>query len=255
MAIYLMDLFTGEYGVDQRVTDVVDRRVLWIVPTVNPDGSEYDIAGTTYRSWRKNRQPNPGSRFIGTDLNRNWDYLWGCCGGSSVNTSSDTYRGPSAFSAPETRVLRDFVLSRRIGGEQMIKTNIDFHSYSELILWPFGFTKADTFEGLDADQEATFRTLGVQMAETNGYKPEQASDLYITDGGSIDWMWGSQGIWAYTFELFPGTASGGGFYPPASIIDRETERNREASLLIAEYADCPYRVIGKDTEYCGAGTK
>ncbi len=103
MAIYLLNLFTDNYGSDSRVTNVVNSRELWIVPTVNPDGSEYDIATGSYRSWRKNRQPNSGSSNVGTDLNRNWGYNWGCCGGSSGTTSSETYRGPSAFSAPETQ--------------------------------------------------------------------------------------------------------------------------------------------------------
>jgi murein tripeptide amidase MpaA len=253
MAIYLANLFTDSYGSDSRVTNVVNSRELWIVPTVNPDGSEYDIATGSYRMWRKNRQPNAGSSAVGTDLNRNWAYNWGCCGGSSGTPSSETYRGPSAFSAPETQVLRDFVLSRRVGGVQQLKANIDFHTYSQLVLWPYGYTTANTGPGLNADQERVFRTLGQQMAATNGYTPEQSSDLYITDGDSIDWMWGAQGIFAYTFEMYPGSSGGGGFYPPDEVIGRETSRNREASLMIAEYADCPYRIVGLEGQYCGGG--
>lgn len=253
MAIYLLHLFTDNYGSDSRVTSVVNSRELWIVPTVNPDGSEYDIATGSYRSWRKNRQPNSGSSWVGTDLNRNWDYLWGCCGGSSGSPSSNTYRGPSAFSAPETDAVRDFVDGRVVDGVQQIKANIDFHTYSELVLWPFGYTYSNTAPGMTADQYNTFATIGQQMAATNGYTPQQSSDLYITDGSSIDWMWGQHGIWAYTFELYPGSASGGGFYPPDEVIPAETARNRDAVLLLSEYADCPYRAIGKEEQYCGDG--
>ncbi|MEU9505882.1 M14 family zinc carboxypeptidase [Micromonospora sp. NPDC048170] len=253
MAIYLLNLFTDSYGTDSRVTNIVNTREIWIVPTVNPDGSEYDIATGSYRSWRKNRQPNSGSSYVGTDLNRNWSYQWGCCGGSSGSTSSDTYRGPSAFSAPETAALRNFVNSRVVGGTQQIKANIDFHTYSELVLWPFGYTYNNTAPGMTADQYNTFATLGQQMANTNGYTPQQSSDLYITDGDSIDWMWGQHGIWAYTFEMYPGSLGGGGFYPPDEVIPAQTSRNREAVLLFSEYADCPYRAIGKQAEYCGGG--
>ncbi|PZF87742.1 M14 family zinc carboxypeptidase [Micromonospora deserti] len=253
MAIYLLNLFTDSYGTDSRVTNIVNTRELWIVPTVNPDGSEYDIATGSYRSWRKNRQPNSGSSYVGTDLNRNWSYQWGCCGGSSGFTSSDTYRGPSAFSAPETRALRDFVNSRVVGGTQQIKANIDFHTYSELVLWPFGYTYSNTTTGMTADEYNTFATIGQQMAATNGFTPQQSSDLYITDGDSIDWMWGVHDIWAYTFELYPGSATGGGFYPPDEVIPQQTSRNREAVLILSEYADCPYRAIGKQAQYCGAG--
>jgi carboxypeptidase T len=253
MALYLIHLFADNYGSDARITNIVNSREIWIVPDVNPDGGEYDIATGSYRSWRKNRQPNTGSANVGTDLNRNWSYQWGCCGGSSGSTGSETYRGPSAFSAPETQRLRDFVISRRVGGVQQIKANIDFHTYSQLVLWPFGYTTANTTTGMSVDQEATFRTLGVQMANTNGFTPEQSSDLYIADGTSIDWMWGNQGIFAYTFELYPATAGGGGFYPPDEVIPAQTSRNREASLMLAEYADCPYRIIGKEAQYCGTG--
>ncbi|MFC3503793.1 M14 family metallopeptidase [Micromonospora krabiensis] len=253
MAIYLLNLFTDNYGSDSRITNIVNGREIWIVPTVNPDGSEYDIATGSYRSWRKNRQPNSGSSSVGTDLNRNWSYQWGCCGGSSGSTSSETYRGPSAFSAPETQALRNFVNSRVVGGVQQIKANIDFHTYSQLVLWPFGYTTANTPSGMTADQYNTFATIGQQMAATNSYTPEQSSDLYIADGTSIDWMWAAHGIWAYTFEMYPGSASGGGFYPPDEVIPAQTSRNREAVLMLSEYADCPYRAIGKQAQYCGGG--
>jgi len=250
MALYLLNEFTSKYATDSRVRSVVDSREIWIIPSVNPDGSEYDIATGSYRSWRKNRQPNGTSRYVGTDLNRNYGYRWGCCGGSSGSTSSETYRGSAAFSAPETRVVRDFVNSRVVGGVQQIKAAMDFHTYSELVLWPFGYTTAGTTTGMNADQNNTFATLGRQMAATNSYTAEQSSDLYITDGDLLDWLWGTHRIFAYTFEMYPRSSSGGGFYPPASVITRETSRNRTAALLLAEAADCPYKVIGKQGTYC-----
>lgn len=249
-ALYLLGQFTSGYATDSRIKTIVDSREIWIIPSVNPDGTEYDVATGSYRSWRKNRQPNSGSSYIGTDLNRNYGYQWGCCGGSSGSTSSATYRGPSAFSAPETRVLRDFYNSRVIGGVQQVKAVIDFHSYSKLVLWPYGHTTANTATGMNADQANTFATLGRQMAATNGYTPQQSSDLYITDGDSLDWLWGVHKIFAYTFELYPGSSGGGGFYPPASVIPTETARNRTAALMLAEAADCPYKVIGKQSTYC-----
>ncbi|BBH63366.1 carboxypeptidase T [Actinoplanes sp. OR16] len=249
-ALYLLAQFTTGYASDSRIKTIVDSREIWIIPSVNPDGAEYDVATGSYRSWRKNRQPNSGSSYVGTDLNRNYSYNWGCCGGSSGTTSSATYRGPSAFSAPETRVIRDFYNSRVIGGVQQVKAVIDFHSYSKLVLWPYGHTTANTATGMNADQANTFATLGRQMAATNGYTPQQSSDLYITDGDSLDWLWGVHKIFAYTFELYPGSSGGGGFYPPASVIPTETARNRTAALMLAEAADCPYKVIGKQSTYC-----
>jgi carboxypeptidase T len=249
MALYLLNLFTGSYGSDSRITGLVNSREIWILPDLNPDGGEYDIATGSYRSWRKNRQPNSGSSYVGTDLNRNWAYRWGCCGGSSGSTSSETYRGASPESAPEIRAAANFVRGRVVGGQQQIKTNIDFHTYAELILWPYGYTYNDTAAGLTQDDHDAFAALGRNMAGTNGYTPQQASDLYITDGSIDDWLWGTYKIFSYTFEMYPKNGSPG-FYPPDEQIVTQTTRNKEAVLRLIEYSDCVYRIIGKATQYC-----
>jgi hypothetical protein len=90
------------------------------------------------------------------------------------------------------------------------------------------------------------------MAASNGFTPEQASDLYIADGTIDDWMWGTYKIFHYTFELYPRTSSPG-FYPPDEVIPTQTSRNRDAVLQLLEAADCPYKVIGKQAQYCGTG--
>ncbi|MFF4273294.1 M14 family metallopeptidase [Streptomyces sp. NPDC001536] len=251
MALYLLNELTSDYGSDSRVTNMVNSREIWIIPDLNPDGGEYDVATGSYRSWRKNRQPNSGSSYVGTDLNRNWAYRFGCCGGSSGSTSSETYRGTAAESAPEVKVVANFVRSRVVGGVQQIKAGIDFHTYSELVLWPYGYTTADTATGMTADDRNAFATVGGKMAASNGYTPEQSSDLYITDGSIDDWLWGSQKIFGYTFEMYPSSSAGGGFYPPDEVIVRETARNRDAVLQLLENADCMYRSIGKEAQYCG----
>ncbi|RSM60054.1 hypothetical protein DMH04_54750 [Kibdelosporangium aridum] len=251
MALYLLNQLTTGYGSDQRITNIVNSREIWLLPDLNPDGGEYDIATGSYRSWRKNRQPNAGSSNVGTDLNRNWAFKWGCCGGSSGSTGSETYRGPAPESSPEVKAFADFVRGRNVGGVQQIKTGIDFHTYSELILWPYGYTYDDLAPGMTADDQSTFATIGRNMAGTNNYTPEQSSDLYITDGSIDDWLWGDQKIFGYTFEMYPKGASGGGFYPPDEVIDRETARNKEAVLQLLEISDCPQRAIGKEQQYCG----
>ncbi|MDQ1036433.1 carboxypeptidase T [Streptomyces sp. V3I8] len=250
MALYLLRELGAGYGSDSRITNMVNNREIWIVPDLNPDGGEYDIATGAYRSWRKNRQPNTGSSAVGTDLNRNWNYRWGCCGGSSGSTSSETYRGASAESAPEVKVVADFVRSRVVGGKQQIRAGVDFHTYSELVLWPFGYTTSDTATGMTADDRNAFAAVGQKMAASNGYTAEQSSDLYITDGSIDDYLWGSQKIFSYTFEMYPSSSGGGGFYPPDEVIERETSRNRDAVLQLLENSDCMYRSIGKEAQYC-----
>ncbi|MET9343869.1 M14 family metallopeptidase [Nonomuraea sp. NPDC003804] len=252
MALYIMHLLAEGYGTDTRIADLVNTREIWIMPDLNPDGGEYDIATGSYRSWRKNRQPNSGSTAIGTDMNRNWGYNWGCCGGSSGSPSSDTYRGASAESTPEVRAVADWVRGRVVGGVQQIKSHIDWHTYSELILWPYGYTFNDTAPGLTQDDRDAHATLGQNMASTNSYTPEQASDLYITDGTIDDWLWGVYKIFSFTFEMYP-TGASPGFYPPDEQIVPQTTRNKEAVLRFLEYSDCVYRIIGKEAQYCGTG--
>lgn len=230
MCLRIVERFTDEYGSDPTVTELVNTREIYVIPTVNPDGAEYDIEGGRYKGWRKNRQ---GS---GTDLNRNWGYQWGCCGGSSGSPSSETYRGPSAFSAPETAAVKAFVDSRVVGGVQQIKAHLDFHSYSELVLWPYGYTYDDSNETMSPEEAERFREVGEALAASNGYTPQQSSDLYITDGSINDWMWAEHGILSLMFEMYPSGGGGlDGFYPPDERIEPETERNDEAvEILLTE---------------------
>jgi carboxypeptidase T len=245
MTLYILHMLADNYGTDQQITDLVNSREIYIVFSLNPDGSEYDIATGTYRSWRKNRQPNSGSLFVGTDLNRNYGYKWGCCGGSSGSPSSETYRGASAFSAPETQVMRDFIASRVVNGKQQIKTSITFHSYSLLVLWPYGYTYTDVPSDMTQDDHDVFAAMGRTMAASNGYAPEQASDLYITDGTIDDWAYATYKIFMFTFEM-----GGGSFYPAGSQIPALTSVNDAAVRYLLQQSDCPYRVIGKEATYC-----
>jgi hypothetical protein len=245
---------TDEYGETEQITNLVDSREIWIIFAVNPDGAEFDLTGDPYRAWRKNRQPNSNSSSVGTDLNRNYDYRWGCCGGSSGTKSSSTYRGPKAFSAPETRAVRDFITSRVVNGRQQIRMAITFHSAGEEVLWPYGYTKTDIPSDMTKDDHAALVAMGKRMASMNGYTPKQSSSLYITDGDEIDWAYGRHRIFMYTFEMYPSHAqvsSTARFYPPDEVLGRETRRNRTAILDLINRASCPYSIIGKTKTHCG----
>ena len=233
MCLHIVGRLTDGYATDPGIRSLVDGHVIWVIPNVNPDGSEFDISGGRYQNWRKNRRPVADGE-IGTDLNRNWGYKWGCCDGSSTRPSAETYRGPVTFSEPETQAVSRFVDSRMAGGVERIKAHIDFHTYSELVLWPFGHTKDDTGEGMSAAENARLRDVGQRMAATNGYRARQSSDLYLTDGDINDWMWGTHKILTYTFEMYPNSPFPG-FYPPDDDIAGETARNDAAvDILIAE---------------------
>jgi hypothetical protein len=243
--LYTLHLLTDNYTHDVTITQLVNTRVVWLLFDLNPDGGEYDISGANYQGWRKNRQPTDNPSYIGTDLNRNWDYKWGLDdSGSSGAAWDETYRGPAAFSAPETTVVSDFVASRVISNLQRIKVAIDFHTYSELILWPYGYTYDDVPSDMNPYDHEVFVAMGTAMAQMNGYMPQQASDLYLTNGTIDDWLYGVQRIYAFTFETYPQSAFGlSGFYPPGSVIAAQTERNRAPILYAIDVAGDPDRVV------------
>jgi hypothetical protein len=253
-ALYLLRVLTRDYATDEAVRGVVDSRETWIIFSVNPDGHVYDVAGFPKRLWRKNRQPTPGSSYVGTDLNRNYDYHWGCCGGSSSSPAAWNYRGPKAFSAPETRVMRDFVRSRVVGGIQQIRLHITLHTNGEQVLWPYGYTKTDRPSDMTAADHGAFVAIGRAMAARNGYRPMQSSDLYVTDGDQIDWMYGRYRIFSFTWELYPTEQSSAAkdHYNPDEIIGRETRRNRSALLYSLRVAGCPWAVVDLEQANCGA---
>lgn len=236
MALEVIRLFTEGYDRDPALTNLVNTREIWVLPNVNPDGGEYDIATGVYRYWRKNRRLNLDGSY-GVDLNRNYGYRWGGPG-SSPWPDSDTYRGPAPFSEPETRAVRDFVLAH-----PNVTAAITFHTYGELILYPYGYTAAALPPDMDPDDRRAFVALAQQMAETNGYTPQQANALYTTSGDTVDWLYGERRIFGFTFEMYPAGAYPG-FYPPGDVIERETRRNNEAVTYLTAVADNPRKVIG-----------
>ncbi len=248
MTLRIMHWLVDGYGTDSRITTIVNTREVWLVFLVNPDGAEFDISGGRFHYWRKNRQPTPGSTSIGTDLNRNYGYRWGLEGNTSKNPAAITYRGPAAFSAPETRVMRDFFASRVIDGRQQIRTAITFHETGRLVMWPYGYTYTNVPSDMTTADHAALMIIGKRMAATSGYRPQQASDLYLTSGTTRDYLYGMYRTFAYTFEMSVKD------YPDDSLIAAETGRNKEAVLYLMERAWCPLSVSGAATmtARCGA---
>lgn len=237
MALAIIRLFTDDYGQDPALTNLVEQREIWILPNVNPDGGEYDIATGFYRYWRKNRRSN-GDGSYGVDLNRNYAYQWGCCGGASTDPYDELYQGPAPFSEPETQAVRDLVIAH-----SNITAAITFHTYGELILYPYGYTYDALPPDMAADDYEAFAALASLMAATNGYTPQQASALYVTAGDTVDWLYGARHIFGFTFEMYP-TGWNPGFYPSADLIPRETQRNLPAVIYLTGMADNPRKSIG-----------
>ncbi|MCO6439173.1 MAG: hypothetical protein J5J06_18945 [Phycisphaerae bacterium] len=211
VATYLLD----NYGINATVTDLVDN-VEWIlIPVGNPDG--YVYTWTSYRLWRKNRRNN-GDGSFGVDINRNWGYEWGGAG-TSPTPSDDTYRGPSAFSEPETQALRDLFLAN-----PQTRAQLDIHSYSQLILWPWGFTSE-----LPPDQ-VVYSAVGLAMQQliqgVHGVLYTAGpiyTTIYPASGGSLDWTYAIRNVLSFSYELRPASSNPGFVLPPDQIIPNNEE--------------------------------
>jgi carboxypeptidase T len=223
----LMQYLLEEYNKkNPRVVALFNTHEIFIIPLVNPDGAEYDISTGNYQYWRKNREPQPGNNY-GVDLNRNYGFGWGGPG-ASTSPSSETYRGPSAFSELETRAIKNWV-------EQtpQLQKMLSYHTFSKLVLWPWGHLEGKISNTADL---LKFETMGKTMAKMAGYRPMKSGDLYLASGDTCDWAYGEHGIFAFTFELDPQSQWEGGFYLGASAIEGIFQKNIEPALYLIETA-------------------
>ncbi|XP_018581702.1 carboxypeptidase A1-like [Scleropages formosus] len=183
-----------DYGRNQAFTAILNKMDILLEIVTNPDG--YHYTHTTNRMWRKTRKPNPGSSCVGVDPNRNWDAGFGGPGASS-NPCMETYRGPSAHSESEVKSIVDYVKSHG-----NIKGFISIHSYSQMLMYPYGYTKTPVPNQPELHDLA--RRAIANLASLYGTKYTYGSiitTIYQASGGTIDWTY-DQGIkYSYTFEL------------------------------------------------------
>jgi len=223
LAKYLLENYASDAGVRR----AVDESEVWIAPLVNPDGLEYSIR--FFRYWRKNRRLNADGSY-GVDVNRNYGYAWGYDNeGSSPEPASEIYRGPAAFSEPETRAVRDLFEQREF------QALVTYHSFSQIILYPWGYTATPTDkDGLHRSLAAAMSTL---MAAVNGRVygfGASAASSYLTNGDVTDWAFGISGIPAYTIELPPVDQLEGGFFNSERDIDPIFKENLPAALFLID---------------------
>ncbi len=236
---YIMDRYEHN---DPIAKYILNNRELYFVPIVNPDGYLYNqsIAPNGSGMWRKNRSFNlDGSR--GVDLNRNYSYDWGYDDiGSSSFGSSNTFRGPTAFSEPETQNMRNFVNSKKF------KTNLSYHTYGGYLIYPFGAR-----ENYYTPDSNMFRMYADSLTKDNNYSSGTVFETlsYFANGGSCDWMYGDTAhtkIFSFTPEV--GFADDG-FWPAPSRIIPLSEENIAPNLFLAKYAVNGLDVINSDTVF------
>ncbi|XP_065913902.1 carboxypeptidase B-like [Dysidea avara] len=217
---YIVNYLLENYGNNEDVTKLLDTVEFIFVPFVNPDG--YAYTWTNDRLWRKNRRP--GSPCAGVDLNRNYNDHWNE-GGSSSNPCSETYHGAGPASEPETQNTENYFRSHT-----GIVGAIDWHSYSQLLLRPYGWTSTDS------PDEAQLSALGDEMSDrifaVHGkfYTSQKSIGLYPTSGTASDWFYsdnanennGEYRAAGFTIELRD-TGLYGFLLPPDQIIPNGEE--------------------------------
>jgi len=233
-----------------RVRRLVNRNELWFVPVANPDGYDFTFE-EGQRLWRKNLSDNDGDGEItandGVDLNRNLDYRWGYDNeGSSPDFPSETYRGPSGNSEPETQALDRFM--RRVGFEFFV----NYHSAAELLLYGIGWQVATP-----SPDDVLYEAMAGDDADpaVPGYDPDISAELYTTNGDTDTYMQARYGTLGFTPEMSTCEAAsdidpddeweaedcGSGFEFPddEGLVQQEFEKNIPFALSVAESADDP----------------
>ena len=245
---------------------------LWLVPCMNPDGRVHSM--TVEAMWRKNRRDNPGTPCDGVDLNRNSDVLWGVTQGqTSCSPCSDVYAGPSAFSEPETRNIKHLLDTRRID------CFADVHSYSELILWPWGHAPSQSVdpskrfttlasgtcagipvagyqEYMSTRDQQRFQTVGSRIRDAiaavrgRSYTSQPSVALYPTTGTQSDYAYSRhiansslRKTYGYTLETGPFTGSVESSFQPAdpTLVKRDA---KSGMIALMQQCICAIELIG-----------
>jgi hypothetical protein len=237
-ALRFAEELAAGYDTDPEATWLLDFHEIHVVPVANPDGRKLAEQGLW---WRKNTcRTNQCTTYprYGTDLNRNAGFRWGGVG-ASAEPCSEVYRGPYAFSEPENQALAEYLRAlfppQRASDETSPAPDtasglvISLHSYSELVLYPWGWTTNP------APNAIALATLGAKFGFFNRYRVQPSIALYATTGSLDDWAYGELGVAAYTFEL------GTNFFEACESFETVVwPANRLALRYAAKAARAPY---------------
>lgn len=232
--LYYMYYLLENYATNPQIRELVNNIEMYFIPILNPDGYNRNITTNPNGGgmWRKNRRTNAGGSR-GVDLNRNYGFGWGYDNeGSSPLPNSDTYRGPAAFSEPETQMIKAFCEAHDF------KIALNYHSYSNLLLYSWGYIPEI------CPDDYILREYAKRMTAENNYTYGPGSTtIYPSNGGSDDWMYGEQNTKAKIFAYTPEVGSqNDGFWPNASRIIPLCQENMLQSILAARFSG-PYAEV------------
>ncbi|XP_004642810.1 carboxypeptidase A2 [Octodon degus] len=231
-ALWIANKIASDYGNDPSITSILDTLDIFLLPVTNPDG--YVFSHTKNRMWRKTRSVVAGSFCVGTDPNRNWDAGFGGPGASN-NPCSDSYHGPRANSEVEVKSIVDFIKSH---GE--VKAFITLHSYSQLLMFPYGYTcaKAKNFDELNEVAQKAAQSV-TSLHGTKYTVGPICSVIYQASGGSIDWSYESGIKYSFALELRD-TGRYGFLLPAKQILPTAEETWLGLKTIMEHVRDHPY---------------
>ena len=189
--------------------------------------------------------------IYGVDLNRNFPYQWGG-EGSSSNPCDDNYKGPSPYSPePEVAAIMDYAKAlfpraqqRRDDDIESILTEpydeettgayIDVHASGKVVGQPW------YYKNITAPNIWELMALNHKFCSFNGHKPVVSgydSFWYEAAGATDDYMYGSLGVAAFTFEVGHDQAENCNYFEKEII-----PHNFHALLYGAKVSRAPYRI-------------
>ncbi|KAL9627539.1 MAG: hypothetical protein Q9204_006494, partial [Flavoplaca sp. TL-2023a] len=207
---YFAYSFLSGLASNTSVRNLLNKYDYYIFPVVNPDGFVY--SQTNDRLWRKNRQSTSGSSCLGHDINRNWNYQWATPGGASTDPCL------SPADAPETIVHANFV-NRLAASAQKLKLYIDYHSYSQLFMTPYGYS-CSTLAANNAEYQSLAQGVAAAIKSVYGTVFRTGPicpTIYQVSGSSVDYLADvTKAQYSFTSELRD--TGRYGFVLPASQI-------------------------------------
>ena len=245
---------------------------IWMLPCANPDGRTY--VQTVDDLWRQNRHDNPGTSCDGVDVNRNLDFMWGV---TTIRTScspcQETYVGSGPFSEPEALNIKELCDTQRID------VFVDVHSFSELVLYPWGHAPTQTsdpsqrFTGLATGTCAPINPTGhqeymtprdllrfqtvarrivdeIRAVRNRNYTPKPGRQLYATTGTSSDYVYSRhianpalRKTYGFAFETGPDVGNLAQSFHPTdpSLIKRDA---KSGMLALIQQSICAIELIG-----------
>ncbi|NXO54570.1 CBPA1 Carboxypeptidase, partial [Aramus guarauna] len=230
--IWMAKKIAEEYGQDPSITAILDSMDIFFEIITNPDG--FAFTHSSNRLWRKTRSINASSNCVGVDPNRNWDAGFGGSGSSS-NPCSETYHGPYAHSEREVKSIVDFILSHG-----NVKSVISIHSYSQMLLFPYGYTTAPAPDHQELNELAKKAVSDLAAVYGTKYTYGSIADtIYMAAGTTVDWAYDNGIKYSFTFELRD-TGRYGFLLPSNQIIPTATETWLALLDIMVHVLEHPY---------------